>query len=191
MTLALRGFCTRSRAAARRSSVPARSSRSRAARIPPWPHLVARSFRNEPHPAVFEASVEVLARASHADAPAAFAKLCESGDRDPNALERAIEIALAAPSPRFTEALERALPKAPARQLPALVAAIGKSSGPRAVAALERLLAAPATSFAAAYALALDDSDESRAVLERALAGNAAEPPPRAARFGRASGRAR
>ncbi len=133
--------------------------------------LVARSFRNEPHPAVFEASVEVLARASHPDAPAAFAKLCENGKKDPRALDRAIELALAAPSPGFADALDRALASASESQRAALIAALGKASGPRAVAALERRLNLEATSFAAAYALALDGSDAAADVLERALSG--------------------
>jgi hypothetical protein len=133
--------------------------------------LVARSFRNEPHPAVFEASVEVLARASHPDAPSAFAKLCETGKKDPNALDRAIEIALAAPSRSFADALERAIPNTSAAQSSALIAALGRASGPRAVAALDRLLKLEATSFAAAYALALDGSEAAADVLERGLSG--------------------
>jgi hypothetical protein len=135
--------------------------------------LVARSYRNEPHPGVFEASVEVLARARHPDAKVVFAKLCEAGEKDPDALDRAIEIALAAPSPRFAEALERAIPKASAAQQARLVAALGKASGPPSVAALGRLLNLEATSFAAAHALALDDSEAALDVLERALSGSA------------------
>lgn len=136
--------------------------------------LAARAHRNERHPELFRAYVEVLARAGHPDAQQAFAQLCEAAERDPRALEAAVEIALHSPSPSFARSLERLLQHAQRDQVPSLVAALGRASDERSIATLARLLNHEVTRFSAALALALSEPKAAREALERALSGDAA-----------------
>ncbi|HVJ21309.1 MAG TPA: HEAT repeat domain-containing protein [Polyangiaceae bacterium] len=130
--------------------------------------LARQIWSHERHPTLRLAAARTLALCGAPEAPSALDAVFQS-DTD-----AAIAIALEAPSPALLPSLERALPGSSGERSEQLLAAIGRAGGPRAAAALERVLTgAGAAAFAAAYALALAPGDEARAALERSLSGTA------------------
>lgn len=122
-------------------------------------------LQSERHPALRVAATQVLVRARHPKAEAAFDELL----RTPTERDDAVLMALEAPSPALTAPLVRALGDAPSGERELLYGAIGRAGGSAALEFLSRALKDPNDGWAAAYALATNRSEEARSVLERAI----------------------
>jgi hypothetical protein len=127
---------------------------------------VARSLLgNEKHRTLRVAAARVLATARDAEAPAALATLCA----EPSLVGDALDIALETPSKAFSPVLARVTPSDPG-DAERLLAALGRSGGPTALARLEAALGSVELGWAAAHALARSADTRADDVLERALA---------------------
>ncbi|MEB2325038.1 MAG: HEAT repeat domain-containing protein [Sorangiineae bacterium] len=128
---------------------------------------LAERWAEGPGPAALRvAGARILSLARAPGASTAIAALIG----DPATASDGLALAEAASEPALLPVLERELARAPREQVPALLAALGRSGGERAAAVLERELARADRAPFAAYALALCPGEAAARALARALA---------------------
>jgi HEAT repeat protein len=126
---------------------------------------LARAWLKKSEPRLRRAAAEVLAYLGAPDAAFAIAALLASdATRDDG-----LRLSLRVPMPNLAAPLAAALPSFSDEACPAVVAAIGRAGGPKAIQALLSLLAKPELRTEAAHALATMPGKDAREALERLL----------------------